>query len=305
MKKTIKQIGNEMRTLEQTVDSQLPHVGYAIIRVDGRNFHTLTRNMNRPMDEWFMEAMNNAAKRAMDSVNAIAAYVQSDEISLIIDPHNKNNCSLPFNGRVEKLVSLSASSAAVGFYEYYSERGTQAYSCLIEDRTIRSFDEFYDDYDDGEGEIDYRIKTVLDSCPQFDSRVISLETLEEVEDYLTWRRMDCMRNAVSSYALSEFSPSQLYGKSTSERWEMLSSVYGENFKIPDDFYWGRLLFKTKVKDYDKWAGFKTNDYKPGMEHDTVIMRTMMVTKPATKNTIKELISMLSAKADPFNTAENA
>ena len=311
MRKTIKQISDEMKTLERTVESCLPHVGYVIIRIDGRSFHSLTRGMEKPFDSWFVAAMDNAARRAMDGVNAIAAYVQSDEINLIIDPHGKRGCSLPFNGRVEKLVSLSASSAAVGFYEYYSKLKMDEYRSQLETSTLlrphgdneEDLDEFYDDYYD-DSETDDRIEKVLASCPQFDSRVISLETVNEVEDYLTWRRMDCMQNSVSAYALSEFSPSQLHGKSTSERLEMLDGLYGENFRIPDRLYWGRLLVKTRFEDDDQWAGYRTGGQESEMTQAT-IMRTTVKTKAATKKAVEELILMLRDRADRSNTNKNA
>lgn len=311
MRKTIKQISDEMKTLERTVESCLPHVGYVIIRIDGRSFHSLTRGMEKPFDSWFVAAMDNAAKRVMEGANAIAAYVQSDEINLIIDPHGKNGCSLPFNGRVEKLVSLSASSAAVGFYEYYSKLKTKEYRSRLDTSTLlrlhgdneEDLDEFYDDYYD-DSETDDRIEVVLARCPQFDSRVISLETVDEVEDYLTWRRMDCMQNSVSTYALSEFSPSQLHGKSTSERLKMLAGVYGENFRIPDSWYWGRLLVKTKFEDNDRWAVYKTGDQESGMTQAT-IMRTTVETKAATKSAVEELILALRNRANRSNATENA
>ena len=310
MRKTIKQISDEMKTLEQTVESRLTHVGYAIARIDGRSFHRLTRDMEKPFDSWFVAAMDHAAKRAMKGVDAIAAYVQSDEISLIIDPHGKSGCSLPFDGRVEKLVSLSASSAAVGFYEYYSKLKTEEYRSRLDTSTLlrlhvndeEDLDEFYDDYYD-DSRTDDRIEVVLARCPQFDSRVISLETVDEVEDYLTWRRMDCMQNSVSAYALSEFSPSQLHGKSTSERLKMLAGVYGENFRIPDSWYWGRLLVKARFEDDDLWAGYKTGYQESGMAQAT-IMRTTLETKAATKSAVEELILMLRDRAARCDTDEN-
>lgn len=293
--KTIKQIGDEMKGKEKAVESRLPHVGYAIIRVDGRAFHTLTRGMQKPMDQWFIAAMDNAAKRAMEGVGAVAAYVQSDEISLIVDPHGKRQDVLPFDGRVEKLVSLSAASAAVGFYEYYSQLKTNALYGIFGNLAAQ-------EPVDGDYAIvsDDRITTVLASRPQFDSRVISLETVDEVRDYLTWRRMDCMKNAVSSYAQAQFSPSQLKGKSTDERWQMLSDVRGVDFKIPDSEYWGRLLMETRVEKDVTWI-----DAKTGEERAATAMRTELETQAATKDAVEELVSMLRDKADRANAPENA
>ncbi|NYT05256.1 MAG: tRNA 5'-guanylyltransferase [Methanomicrobiales archaeon] len=79
------------------------------VRLDGRSFHRLaeTLGLSRPFDGSFSTAMCGVCVALLqDSGLAPAfAYTFSDEISLYFD-------RLPFDGRVEKIDSVSASYAA-------------------------------------------------------------------------------------------------------------------------------------------------------------------------------------------------
>jgi len=80
-----------------------------IVRIDGRAFHRLARalSLKKPFDERFSNAMVQVciALVADSGLNPEFAYTFSDEISLYFT-------KLPFNGRVEKIDSVTASFAA-------------------------------------------------------------------------------------------------------------------------------------------------------------------------------------------------
>ena len=91
----------------------------AIIRVDGRAFHTLTKGL-QPFDKDFMSAMESTAQVLLKEIStARFAYVQSDEISLLLIDYNKFNSEQWFGGDVQKIVSISASIASVEFTEAF------------------------------------------------------------------------------------------------------------------------------------------------------------------------------------------
>ncbi|MCQ8893061.1 MAG: tRNA 5'-guanylyltransferase [Methanolinea sp.] len=79
------------------------------IRLDGRTFHRLAElwNLERPFDERFGSAMARVGEQLVreSGLSPDIAYTFSDEINLYFS-------RLPFNGRVEKLDSVSASFAA-------------------------------------------------------------------------------------------------------------------------------------------------------------------------------------------------
>lgn len=59
--------------------------------------------------------MNAAAASVLEAVGAEFTYVQSDEITAVLSPYGRKADVLPFNGRLEKLVTVAASAAASGF----------------------------------------------------------------------------------------------------------------------------------------------------------------------------------------------
>lgn len=93
---------------------------YVIIRVDGRTFHTFTKDFQRPFDSKFTYAMNYVAKKLKEIFNADLAYVQSDEISLGWSPDSWFRNQI-FSGRLNKINSIVASTASVLFKDIYVE----------------------------------------------------------------------------------------------------------------------------------------------------------------------------------------
>lgn len=96
-----------------------------IIRVDGKAFHTLTRGCERPFDAPLMDAMNKTAQCLVNEIqNARLAYVQSDEISVLLVDYNKYTSQQWFGGNLNKMVSLSAAIATLNFSKTF---GRDAY----------------------------------------------------------------------------------------------------------------------------------------------------------------------------------
>ncbi len=89
--------------------SALSTVPPVFVRLDGRAFHALTKNLGleKPFDTRFCTAMCRTARSlvASSGLSPLLAYTFSDEISLYLP-------SLPFGGRVEKIDSVAASFAA-------------------------------------------------------------------------------------------------------------------------------------------------------------------------------------------------
>ena len=84
---------------------------WSVIRVDGRGFSKLTeRAFEKPYDVRFRDLMHEAGVALVDDFQGVCAYVQSDEISLVLPP----DWAL-FDRRVEKIVSLTAALASATF----------------------------------------------------------------------------------------------------------------------------------------------------------------------------------------------
>lgn len=91
-----------------------------LLRVDGKAFHTFTRGMDKPFDMRLIGAMNDVAIALCEEVQgAQFAYVQSDEITLLLHNYKRLNTQSWFHGNVQKMTSVAASIAgAVMSLEY-------------------------------------------------------------------------------------------------------------------------------------------------------------------------------------------
>lgn len=170
--------------------------GFVLARIDGRAFHTLTRGYAKPFDERIVGAMESAARMAADAIpGCVLAYWQSDEISLAFPfrhprkPSNDPMNGIPFGGRVEKIASVLASAASVGF-----DRGLPG---------------------------DERV-------PTFDCRVFVADDEGQLRDYLGWRIADSRKNAISTAAWAEFGHSKLLNVNTAQRLRMLEGTEHEH-----------------------------------------------------------------------------
>lgn len=94
---------------EREIYADIRTVPPVIIRLDGRAFHRFvaTQSLKKPFDSGFAAAMEQVCISLLteSGVSPAFAYTFSDEISLYLN-------ELPFEGRVEKLVSVIASCAA-------------------------------------------------------------------------------------------------------------------------------------------------------------------------------------------------
>ena len=164
--------------------------------------------MERPYDERFMNAMNHTAMHlCLDIQGAVMAYVQSDEISILLTDFDKITTDAWFDGQVQKIVSVAA-SMATGYFNAYLN------------------------HDLGKAE---------QKMAFFDARVFTIPDPVEVENYFVWRQKDAIRNSLAMTAQSLYSHKKLHGKSQADMHEMLYAK-GKNWNdLPDGFKRGRTI----------------------------------------------------------------
>jgi tRNA(His) guanylyltransferase len=215
----------------------LPKTGYTIIRLDGKAFHSFTKRFKRPFDDNFINLMNETTRQLCAEISGVKmAYVQSDEISLIIS-EPKENTQLWFDGNIQKIASVSSSIATAHFNKYLIH-----YLILESDRS------------DKEKLLDlsaYSADCLKNSYAYFDSRVFSVPQLTDVFDYLILRQKDAVKNSVSMVAQSLYSHKVLDGKKTQEKIEM-SKLKGIDWTtLPAGQQRGRVLIKRQVNKVGK------------------------------------------------------
>lgn len=189
-------LGDRMKGYEAVSRTRLVPKMPVMLRLDGKAFHTFTRGMERPYDARFHRCMWDAAKALCAELQgARIAYVQSDEITVLLVDYDRPAQQAWFDYELQKMVSVSASIATAAF-----------------NLALRSH------FPDAE-----EFGTAL-----FDSRAWNLP-LEEVGNCFIWRQQDASRNSVSMLAQSKFSHKQLHGKNTSEMQDMLMKEHGINW----------------------------------------------------------------------------
>lgn len=176
------------KSFERAVETQLPANSLAVIRLDGKAFHTFTKHFARPFDASFAATMDAVGAHLCDVVDgALFAYVQSDELSLVFSDLANPGTQMWAGGRVQKMVSIAAANATA---KYMSVSPT-------------------------------------DLFPIFDARVHTLADLDEAREYVVWRRADATKNAITMAASTLHSHKFLTGRSTAERLELLRGTEHE------------------------------------------------------------------------------
>lgn len=157
-----------------------------IIRCDGKAFSSLTRGLTKPYCRMFAECMWAAAKYACENIQgARLAYVQSDEISILVTDYEKQESEAWFDYKLQKMVSVSASMVTAAFGREHGKHFPQS-----------------------------------QALPVFDARAFSTP-IHEVCNYFIWRQQDCTRNSINCLAQANFHHKQLHGLSCDQLQELL------------------------------------------------------------------------------------
>lgn len=183
------QIGNRMKVLEGIeVGRKFMPMLPVCIRIDGKTFHNWTKGLGRPFDENLHMCFVSTMAKLVEDTGALVGYTQSDEISLVLYS-DKIDSQIYFDGKIQKIVSVIASSATIYFNE--AARGHMP-------EHVESKDPAF-----------------------FDCRAWQVPSLAEAANTLVWRELDASRNSVQMAARSVFSHKECHKKNTSQLHEML------------------------------------------------------------------------------------
>lgn len=209
-------IGDRMKRYERAYQHYLPRRSYTVMRLDGRAFHTYLRGAEKPFDMTFISEMNVMTQwLCVDVQGAQFAYVQSDEISILLTDFATTQTEPWVGGRVDKMVSLAAGGASA----YLS-----------------------------------RLRQNHPGLPTFDCRVFPLSDPVEVANYFIWRQKDAVRNSIQMVGQTYFSPKELHGKSTDEVQDMLFKEKGVNWNDTDPgCKRGRVVVRDDVEGWSTMA----------------------------------------------------
>lgn len=139
-----------------------------IIRLDGVNFHSWTKGLDRPYDSRLTSIMKELTKELVDLTNAKVGYTQSDEITLVLYSDDITK-KIYHNGEKSKILSKLAAFTSVVFNE--------------------------------------KVKVHLpekSKLATFDARIFQVPNLEWAYKQLLWRENDAIKNSVSTLAQTHF-----------------------------------------------------------------------------------------------------
>jgi tRNA(His) 5'-end guanylyltransferase len=201
-------LGDRMKMYEGAFKASLPARMPVVLRIDGKAFHTYTHGCQKPFDAQLISAMDNVAKALCEQIQgAQIAYVQSDEISVLIHGYKKFESSSWFDNQIQKMVSVAASIAA--------------------------------------GQMTALSPTIFNGqvkIAAFDARAFILPEAE-VCNYFLWRQQDATRNSIQMLARSLYSHKELDNKNGSQLQEMCF-LKGKNWNsVPTYQKRGRCIVK--------------------------------------------------------------
>lgn len=229
-------IGNRMKeNYENRYRFSLTRRIPVIIRLDGKSFHSFTKGFRRPFDELLYRTITRTGLELVKNIQGSKiAYIQSDEISILLTDYDKLTTSAYFDYNINKVNSVTSSMATLYFNRIFREEidrfSDNIYNeeLKLRNRPIIEQYEFYQSEYIKELNNLYQIyKSRVDSAI-FDCRCFNIPE-SEVTNYFIWRQLDATRNSIEMFGQKYYKPNQLKGVSCNQIQEMLFKEYKINW----------------------------------------------------------------------------
>jgi len=184
-----------------------------LARLDGRAFHTFTRDLRRPYEPAMSRCMIETARHLVEQMTALVGYTQSDEITLAWYEQSQSPSEYLFDGRFQKLASVLAGLASARFAQLVARE----------------------------------LPAKAEAVPHFDCRVWQVPSVADAADVFVWREDDATKNSVTMAAGAYYSDRELHGKDSSTKQELLFAK-GVNWNdYPDFFKRGTYLARRSIE----------------------------------------------------------
>ena len=259
-------LGTRMKRYEEVPRTSLTPRMPMIIRVDGRSFSKYTKRFKRqvesPWSPYIRDGMTAAAEALMRGIaGAKIAYLQSDEISVLVTDYDTLNTQSWFDKVAQKVCSISAAIATAEFNQ-------KMLAIEMSEQTVTAT---------RPGQMTFTIE--FPRLATFDARCFVLPR-SDVTNYFIWRQRDATKNSVSMLAQKHFSPKQLHGKDGNVMQDMLKlekDVNWNNCEVWQKRGWcvTRQQLHTTVGELRKKGG--NVDIPPGVEvrDDIEVVRAVL------------------------------
>ena len=222
-------LGDRMKeNYENRAKTQLLRRTPVIIRLDGKAFHTFTKDFDKPFDDIIIKTMQQTMLALCKSIQGcVLGYTQSDEITLVLNDYAKLETSAWFDYDVQKVCSVSASISTLEFNKNYTQ--------ILQRKNI-----FPPDF------------RALVRGALFDSRCFNIPK-EEVANCILWRQQDAIRNSINSVGQAHFLNKELQGLSTKQVLYKLLKEKNINWNdLPIYLQRGSCCIKKEVNELNSW-----------------------------------------------------
>lgn len=208
-------------------DYKVKQKSYVMVMLDGKNFSSkIKKKYKLPFDQEFINIMNDTAAYVCSQVQgAKLAYVQSDEISIVLTDFDNNDTDCYYGYRLTKMLSIIASIATSFFNK-------AVITNLINNATDKG------------NLLDMMNK---ESLYQFDCKVWNVPTYNDVFAWFLYRQNDCIKNSKGQAAQTYLSHNELLGKTCDEQIQMLLNIHNIDWNAYcDGMKFGRFIYKKTV-----------------------------------------------------------
>lgn len=236
-------LGKRMKTFyEQVPKTKLMRRCPVAVRIDGKSFHTFTKNFQKPFDEVLIKTMQDTMKYLCENIQGCAfGYTQSDEITLILIDYKKLTSSAWFDYEVQKICSIAASMATMAFNKYFLKNYL--------DHIANYNDTYHPNFEDERDREKWRkmvsaYTNASEKGAMFDARCFNIPK-EEVANLLYWRQWCASRNSVQMVGQANFSHKELQNKTCSDIQDVLMTQKGIDWnELPTHQKRGSRCIKT-------------------------------------------------------------
>jgi len=244
-----KSLEDRMLYYRGLTDYKLMPRSYVMVMVDGRSFSHLIKNkFKKPFDDNFIRMMNETAKYLCENVSGCKfAYVQSDEISLVITDFENENTESFFGFRLTKMLPIIASLATSKFNQVMADY-------RIGQVTGNSA---------SAGDTVQMCRDAINNMPlyQFDCKCWNLPTYNDVFAWFLYRQIDCVRNSKQAAAQARISHKQLEKLNSDEQINLLKEMTGIDWNdYEDGKKFGRFIYR--VEEEFEYKGEQANPNIP-------------------------------------------
>ena len=238
-------LGTRMKTFyEQIPKTKLMRRTPAIIRIDGKAFHTFTRGFKRPFDDILIKTMQETTKYLCENIQGcVFGYTQSDEITLVLVDYQRFETSAWFDYEIQKMCSISASMTTMAFNKIFAKNVKEYdldWKCSLTPQCVEIQKAHYDYME--------VLNKAVEKGAMFDARVFNIPK-EEVTNCVYWRQLDASRNSIQMVGQANFSHKELHCKTCNDIQDMLMTQKDINWNdFPTYQKRGSCVIKKEIEN---------------------------------------------------------